>query len=235
MDILLRPTATDVAVAAADILADFARRGATLGLATGSTPVATYRELIRRYDAGEVSFADCRAFLLDEYIGLPRDHEQSYHRTIRREFTSHVDIPDEAVHGPDPEQGAERDPARRSLADDRPGEARERPVEMRLVRRTGVLRGQPAVRAVQEFDRIFQRQHMTGAFLVDLVDQGGQRRCFAAAGRSGHENQASRPLCQAQDAGRNAQRDRIGQLCVDAAHRNGAGTALTENISAKSA
>jgi len=107
VDILLRPTATDVAVAAADILADFARRGATLGLATGSTPVATYRELIRRYEAGEVSFADCRAFLLDEYIGLPRDHEQSYHRTIRREFTSHVDIPDEAVHGPDPEQGGQ--------------------------------------------------------------------------------------------------------------------------------
>ncbi|WIM73496.1 glucosamine-6-phosphate deaminase [Corynebacterium suedekumii] len=69
--------------------------------------MATYRELIRRHNAGEVSFADCRAFLLDEYIGLPRDHEQSYHRTIRREFTSHVDIPDEAVHGPDPEQGGQ--------------------------------------------------------------------------------------------------------------------------------
>ena len=48
MDILIRPDAEGVAAAAADILADYARRGATLGLATGSTPLGTYQELIRR-------------------------------------------------------------------------------------------------------------------------------------------------------------------------------------------
>ncbi|HJD79688.1 MAG TPA: glucosamine-6-phosphate deaminase [Corynebacterium pollutisoli] len=101
MDILIRPDAEGVAAAAADILADYARRGATLGLATGSTPLGTYQELIRRYEAGEVSFADSTAFLLDEYVGLAPEHEQSYHHTIRHEFTSHVDFDDSRVHSPD--------------------------------------------------------------------------------------------------------------------------------------
>lgn len=101
MRIIIRPTADEVAVAAADIIVPYARRGATLGLATGSTPVATYKELIRRYQDGEISFADCRAFLLDEYIGLAPDHEQSYHHTIRHEFTEHIDIDDALVASPD--------------------------------------------------------------------------------------------------------------------------------------
>lgn len=101
MDILIRDTQEGVALAAADILADYARRGATLGLATGSTPLGTFQELIRRHRAGDVSFADCTAFLLDEYVGLSPEHEQSYHHTIRTEFTSHVDFDDSRVHSPD--------------------------------------------------------------------------------------------------------------------------------------
>lgn len=101
MEILIRPNAEEVGNLGADIIAPYAQRGATLGLATGSTPLTTYRELIRRYQAGELSFAQCRAFLLDEYIGLPREHEQSYYATIRREFTSHVDIEDSRVESPD--------------------------------------------------------------------------------------------------------------------------------------
>ena len=101
MDILIRDTQEGVALAAADILAEYARRGATLGLATGSTPLGTYRELIRRHRAGELSFAACTAFLLDEYVGLTPEHEQSYHHTIRHEFTSHVDFDDSRVHSPD--------------------------------------------------------------------------------------------------------------------------------------
>ncbi|QGU05529.1 glucosamine-6-phosphate deaminase [Corynebacterium comes] len=101
MHIIIRPTADEVAIAAADILIDHVRRGATLGLATGSTPVATYKQLIRRHRAGEISFADSRAFLLDEYIGLPPEHEQSYHHTIRHEFTDHIDIDEAGVASPD--------------------------------------------------------------------------------------------------------------------------------------
>ena len=101
MEILIRPDAASVAQAAADIIADYADRGATLGLATGSTPVAMYKELIARYQCGELSFSQCQAFLLDEYIGLPREHEQSYFATIRREFTYHIDIDDARVYSPD--------------------------------------------------------------------------------------------------------------------------------------
>ena len=101
MDILIRDTPAEVAATAADIVATYVRRGTVLGLATGSTPVATYRELIRRHREEGLSFAGCTAFLLDEYIGLAPEHEQSYYRFIRDEFTSHIDIADAAVHSPD--------------------------------------------------------------------------------------------------------------------------------------
>ncbi|MBZ8177336.1 glucosamine-6-phosphate deaminase [Corynebacterium poyangense] len=101
MEILIRPDPEDVAALAAQILAGYAGDGATLGLATGSTPLATYQELIRLHHHEGLSFSKCQAFLLDEYVGLPRDHEQSYYRTIRREFTEHIDIDDSAVHSPD--------------------------------------------------------------------------------------------------------------------------------------
>ena len=101
MEILIRETPQEVALTAADIVSSYVRPGAVLGLATGSTPVATYRELIKRYESGELSFAGVSAFCLDEYIGIPREHEQSYYRFIRDEFTAHVDFDDSEVHSPD--------------------------------------------------------------------------------------------------------------------------------------
>ena len=101
MEILIRDTPDEVAVTAADIVATYVRRGAVLGLATGSTPVATYQELIRRHREQGLSFSGCTAYLLDEYIGLSPEHEQSYYRFIRDEFTAHIDIDDAVVHSPD--------------------------------------------------------------------------------------------------------------------------------------
>lgn len=101
MEIIIRETPAEVAVAAADIVETHVRRGKAIGLATGSTPLGLYRELIRRHREEGLSFAGIEAFCLDEYIGLPRDHEQSYYRFIRDEFTSHVDFADAAVHSPD--------------------------------------------------------------------------------------------------------------------------------------
>ena len=115
MDILIRSTPAEVAAAAADILAGYANKSATLGLATGSTPVATYKELIARHERGEVSFAGSRAFLLDEYLGLNPEHEQSYYATIRRDFTSHVDFDDSLVKSP---EGNAADPVAASAAYD---------------------------------------------------------------------------------------------------------------------
>jgi glucosamine-6-phosphate deaminase len=74
---------------------------AVLGLATGSSPLGVYRELAGRYRAGEVSFARARGFLLDEYVGLPADHPQRYRSVIARELEEHVDLPADAVSGPD--------------------------------------------------------------------------------------------------------------------------------------
>lgn len=63
-----------------------------LGLPTGSTPLATYRELIRLYEAGKVSFRNVVTFNMDEYVGLPEEHPESYHSFMRNNFFSHIDI-----------------------------------------------------------------------------------------------------------------------------------------------
>ena len=71
-----------------------------LGVATGSSPIGVYDELGRRFVAGELSLARARAFMLDEYVGLPADHPQRYRRSSQRDFVDKVDIDPEAVAGP---------------------------------------------------------------------------------------------------------------------------------------
>ncbi len=78
-----------------------ARPDAVLGLATGSSPLAVYRDLARRHAAGELSFARVRGFLLDEYVGLGPDHPQSYRRFVGDRFERHVDVAPGAIRGPD--------------------------------------------------------------------------------------------------------------------------------------
>lgn len=104
MDIHIVTDAAEGARVVADVfeqtLRDAGDTGAVLGLATGSSPVPAYTELIRRYREEGLSFATARAFLLDEYVGLRAGHEQSYHRFIRDNFTAHIDIDDAAVVSP---------------------------------------------------------------------------------------------------------------------------------------
>lgn len=74
---------------------------AVLGLATGSSPLPIYRELIRRHRSGSApAFSGIRTFNLDEYVGLPAGHEQSYRATIARELTDPLGLPPDHVHGP---------------------------------------------------------------------------------------------------------------------------------------
>jgi glucosamine-6-phosphate deaminase len=104
MEIIVLPDPGDVARTAADIIEEKVRNGpSVLGLATGSTPLGTYRELIGRHRRNGLSFAAAQAFLLDEYVGLPAGHPESYHSVIRREFTDSVDFTTGAVHGLDGE------------------------------------------------------------------------------------------------------------------------------------
>jgi len=64
-----------------------------LGLPTGSSPIPTYREFIRRNKAGEISFRNVITFNMDEYVGLPEDHTESYHHFMFENLFRHVDIP----------------------------------------------------------------------------------------------------------------------------------------------
>src|SRR5574344_1571811 len=69
-----------------------------LGLPTGSTPIGTYKELIKFYKAGKVSFKNVVTFNMDEYIGIPENHPESYHTFMKENFFSHIDIPAENIH-----------------------------------------------------------------------------------------------------------------------------------------
>ncbi len=76
-------------------------RPAVLGLATGSTPVPFYRELIRLHREEGLSFQNVITFNLDEYQGLGPDHRESYRRFMREQLFDHIDIPADRTHLPD--------------------------------------------------------------------------------------------------------------------------------------
>lgn len=103
MEIVILPGTRQIGALAADAVQALVtrRKDAVLGLATGSSPLPVYDELARRHADQGLSFADVRAFLLDEYVGLAPGHPQSYREVIRREFASRVDIEGGNVHGPD--------------------------------------------------------------------------------------------------------------------------------------
>ena len=69
-----------------------------LGCPTGSSPLGLYRELIKKYEAGELSFQNVITFNMDEYVNLPEEHPESYHSFMWNNFFSHIDIKKENVH-----------------------------------------------------------------------------------------------------------------------------------------
>jgi len=69
-----------------------------LGLPTGSSPIGTYKNLIDLNKAGKVSFENVVTFNMDEYVGLPKDHPESYHHFMWSNLFGHVDIPEENVN-----------------------------------------------------------------------------------------------------------------------------------------
>ncbi|WP_141014326.1 glucosamine-6-phosphate deaminase [Nocardioides sambongensis] len=105
MEVVPLAGAEEIGRVAADVIESVVRRRpeAVLGLATGSTPLPTYRELVRRHRAGEgPSYRRVRCFNLDEYVGLPDGHPESYRATIARELTDDLGIEPGRVAGPDP-------------------------------------------------------------------------------------------------------------------------------------
>ncbi len=94
-------TAKYIANAINDCQACSTKKPFVLGLPTGSSPIGTYTELVRMYKSGEVSFKNVVTFNMDEYIGLPFDHPQSYHSFMWDNLFSLIDIPKENVNIPD--------------------------------------------------------------------------------------------------------------------------------------
>lgn len=76
---------------------------ATLGLATGSSPIGLYQNLIKMFQNKEISFKEIKTYNLDEYCGLPKSHPESYYSFMYRNLFSHVDIKDENIHIPSSE------------------------------------------------------------------------------------------------------------------------------------
>lgn len=72
-----------------------------LGLPTGSTPLGMYKKLIEFHEADKLSFKYVKTFNMDEYVGLPRDHPESYHSFMWHGFFSHIDIDPANVNIPD--------------------------------------------------------------------------------------------------------------------------------------
>lgn len=69
-----------------------------IGLPTGGTPIGTYKELIRLYNEGVVSFENVVTFNMDEYCGIPQDHPQSYYTFMWENFFGHINIKKENVN-----------------------------------------------------------------------------------------------------------------------------------------
>ena len=94
MRIVILPSASEVAHFAANAVANQLKikANSVLGLATGSTPVALYNELIRRHAAQQLSFKAVTSFNLDEYIGIKASHKQSYRSFMNQYLFDHIDI-----------------------------------------------------------------------------------------------------------------------------------------------
>ncbi len=114
MDIIIRENYEQMSKCAAEIIARYvkAKPNCVLGLATGGTPIGTYRELVKMHREG-LDFSQVRTFNLDEYLGVgidmekPYDMDQSYARFMYEELFKHINIKKENIHIPD---GQTKDP-----------------------------------------------------------------------------------------------------------------------------
>ena len=103
-------TNEEASISAANVVSDVikAKPNCVLGLATGSSPINMYKELIRQNQAGEISFKNVKSVNLDEYVGLAPDHDQSYRYFMNTNLFDHIDIDKANTNVP---SGLAEDPA----------------------------------------------------------------------------------------------------------------------------
>ena len=100
-NVIIRDTYEEVSKEAFAVMKEVLQKDKpVLGLATGSTPVGLYQEMIRDHKENGTSYKEILTFNLDEYVGIPRDHEQSYYTFMHENLFNFVDIPEENVHVP---------------------------------------------------------------------------------------------------------------------------------------
>ena len=93
----------DMSKKAANIIASqiVLKPGCVLGLATGSTPIGAYKNLVEKYEQGDLDFSQVTTVNLDEYKGLPRENDQSYYYFMHDNLFDHVNVKPENTHLPD--------------------------------------------------------------------------------------------------------------------------------------
>lgn len=103
MEVIIKKNYEEMSALGARMVARVIRNKprAVIGLATGSTPLGLYRELIRMHKEEALSFSQIVTFNLDEYVGLPPEHPQSYHYFMCQNLFNHIDIRKENIHLPD--------------------------------------------------------------------------------------------------------------------------------------
>ncbi len=102
MEIIIKETYEEMSREAARAVAKSlnSKPNAVLGLATGSTPLSVYRELVRMHKNEGLDFSQVTTFNLDEYVGLTKDHPQSYHYFMHENLFKHINIPLQNVYIP---------------------------------------------------------------------------------------------------------------------------------------
>lgn len=102
MEVIIKNTYEEMSKEAAREVAQVmnSKPNAVLGLATGSTPLALYKELIRMHQEEGLDFSQVTTFNLDEYVGLPKSHNQSYHYFMNENLFKHINIPRQNTYVP---------------------------------------------------------------------------------------------------------------------------------------
>ena len=83
-----------------EVMKEFIKPGNVLGLATGSTPLGLYQRMVKDHKENGTSYKDIKSFNLDEYVGLPISHPESYYAFMHRNLFDHIDILEENTHVP---------------------------------------------------------------------------------------------------------------------------------------
>jgi glucosamine-6-phosphate deaminase len=102
MLVVVKKDHDEVSREAARVISNLLREkpSSVLGLATGSTPLDLYKELIRLYKDEGLDFSKVTTFNLDEYIGLPPSHPESYHHFMYKNLFKHINVPERYIHVP---------------------------------------------------------------------------------------------------------------------------------------